>query len=296
MHTLYWRDLESPANGEWLGLAVQVEGAHRAPSFLHLQSGGQARIRLMRGDQPLLWATQLPYHDGIWLVKSLVAASPAQASVPPIDSPTLEALRGLRGEARYKAWSRYFVETLRTSPGSCLEAGRWLLRLSLAEQVPAWQPPQSHDPRERVLERWRYRSVGRDALLPDWRFYSLEKVLDDDWVQWLDWWGRDNDALIALRRVEDDEGRVKWWRKKAREGELPPVLALRLNLPGCLRDPRWPLPAARWPAGERRAGDPGALCLRRAADAGGYDTARTGAAIAGAAGRRAGAPWTPAAG
>ncbi|WP_336194926.1 hypothetical protein [Pseudomonas aeruginosa] len=26
MHTLYWRDLESPANGEWLGLAVQVEG------------------------------------------------------------------------------------------------------------------------------------------------------------------------------------------------------------------------------------------------------------------------------
>ncbi|MBF2998092.1 hypothetical protein HKT22_35070, partial [Pseudomonas aeruginosa] len=102
-------------------------------------------------------------------------------------------------------------------------------RLSLAEQVPAWQPPQSHDPRERVLERWRYRSVGRDALLPDWRFYSLEKVLDDDWVQWLDWWGRDNDALIALRRVEDDEGRVKWWRKKAREGELPPVLALRLN-------------------------------------------------------------------
>lgn len=157
MHTLYWRDLESPANGEWLGLAVQVEGAHRAPSFLHLQSGGQARIRLMRGDQPLLWATQLPYHDGIWLVKSLVAASPAQASVPPIDSPTLEALRGLRGEARYKAWSRYFVETLRTSPGSCLEAGRWLLRLSLAEQVPAWQPPQSHDPRERVLERWRYR-------------------------------------------------------------------------------------------------------------------------------------------
>ena len=132
MHTLYWRDLESPANGEWLGLAVQVEGAHRAPSFLHLQSGGQARIRLMRGDQPLLWATQLPYHDGIWLVKSLVAASPAQASVPPIDSPTLEALRGLRGEARYKAWSRHFVEALRASPGSCLEAGRWLLRLSLA--------------------------------------------------------------------------------------------------------------------------------------------------------------------
>ncbi|HHW2623050.1 TPA: hypothetical protein ACUT60_002943 [Pseudomonas aeruginosa] len=119
----------------------------------------------MRGDQPLLWATQLPYHDGIWLVKSLVAASPAQASVPPIDSPTLEALRGLRGEARYKAWSRYFVETLRTSPGSCLEAGRWLLRLSLAEQVPAWQPPQSHDPRERVLERWRYRSVGRDGTV-----------------------------------------------------------------------------------------------------------------------------------
>lgn len=29
MHTLYWRDLESPANGEWLGLAVQVEGADR---------------------------------------------------------------------------------------------------------------------------------------------------------------------------------------------------------------------------------------------------------------------------
>lgn len=34
MHTLYWRDLESPANGEWLGLAVQVEGAHL--SLIHI--------------------------------------------------------------------------------------------------------------------------------------------------------------------------------------------------------------------------------------------------------------------
>lgn len=36
MHTLYWRDLESPppmANGRMQGLAVQVEGAHRAPSL-----------------------------------------------------------------------------------------------------------------------------------------------------------------------------------------------------------------------------------------------------------------------
>ncbi|MGV8584415.1 hypothetical protein ACV34H_33450, partial [Pseudomonas aeruginosa] len=129
---------------------------------------------------------------------------------------------GLRGEARYKAWSRYFVETLRTSPGSCLEAGRWLLRLSLAEQVPAWQPPQSHDPRERVLERWRYRGVGRDARLPEWRSYRLVRVLDDDWVPWLDGWGRDNDARIALRRGEDAEVRVKWGRHEAHVGERRP--------------------------------------------------------------------------
>lgn len=36
MHTLYWRDLESPANGEWLGLAVQVEGAHRKIGRAHV--------------------------------------------------------------------------------------------------------------------------------------------------------------------------------------------------------------------------------------------------------------------
>ncbi|MGV8744209.1 hypothetical protein ACV35G_32190, partial [Pseudomonas aeruginosa] len=83
-----------------------------------------------------------------------------------------------------------------------LDAGRWLLPLSLAEQVPASQPPQSHDPRERVLDGCRYRGVGGDALLPDWRFYSLDKVLVDDWVQWLDWWERNHAALIALRRVE----------------------------------------------------------------------------------------------
>ncbi len=34
MHTLYWRDLESPANGEWLGLAVQVEAPIGRPLSL----------------------------------------------------------------------------------------------------------------------------------------------------------------------------------------------------------------------------------------------------------------------
>ncbi|VFS75660.1 Uncharacterised protein [Pseudomonas aeruginosa] len=162
-------------------------------------------------------------------MKSLVAASPAQASVPPIDSPTLEALRGLRGEARYKAWSRHFVEALRASPGSCLEAGR----CCCACRSPSRRPPGS---RRRATIRANGAGTlalpqrrARRLLLPDWRFYSLEKVLDDDWVQWLDWWGARQRRPDRPAPGRDDEGRVKWWRKKAREGELPPVLALRLN-------------------------------------------------------------------
>ena len=34
MHTLYWRDLESPANGEWLGLAVGGGRPSGALSFI----------------------------------------------------------------------------------------------------------------------------------------------------------------------------------------------------------------------------------------------------------------------
>ncbi len=33
MHTLYWRGLQNPPNGEWLGLAVQVEGAPMASGW-----------------------------------------------------------------------------------------------------------------------------------------------------------------------------------------------------------------------------------------------------------------------
>lgn len=147
-----------------------------------------------------------PYHDGI-----LAGEEPdhRRARRRPACRPSTrrpwKPCAACCGEARYKTWNPLFRrDPAVPAPGSCLEAGHWLLRLSLAEQVPAWQPPQSHDPRERVLLK---ATAASGAMLCCRTGASIAwKVLDDDWVRVARLVGRQR-RPDRLRQVEDDEGR-----------------------------------------------------------------------------------------
>ena len=212
---LYWRDIED-SQGRWSGLGVEVEHPPAGRPVLHLRSGSNARFKLMRDDTPLFWATLATDHGGVWLVRNPAPDAPDCRLIAPIDSPTVEQHAQLAPELRIKAWSRYFVARLGEGNAHFLTPGHWLAQGLLPD---ASAPPLS-------LDGWRFTSVV-DPLspLPRWYLYG-EDFLDNlqpQTLEWIDWW-HGGGKLVGLHPVDPLAGRLKWWRKKAREGSLPPIL------------------------------------------------------------------------
>lgn len=220
MHS-YWKDIENET-GEWFGLAVDCahgDGRHRKPA-LRLESADNGRIRLVQdptdGGEPMvrLWATILADCYGVHLLRSdLAMAAPVAPST--LDPALVERLAGLPESQRLPAWSRVFAGALSESPASFLHPGLWMF-MGLRPRAGGWY---FESVKPRLSER--RGSIGR-----------LSEPLCEDPVTFLDWGagGGDRDRILNLRALSSaDEGRVKWWRKQAREGALPPVLLWRVD-------------------------------------------------------------------
>jgi hypothetical protein len=235
MPALHWKDLEDPATGEWQGLLLQCPPppGSRAPGT-RLLSGGNGRLQWMCGGQTVFWATQCDDYSGVWLIRALPDLPPHALPVDAIDSAQVERGKAWAGgDAWFKHWSRFFASQLRDRPGSFLHHGQWLMR-GLRPATASMPPraPGALDPvaLRAIVEHVYYRIWGRARHLPDWGYgLNLTEALSADPVQWIDWGINGNGSLIALRQPRDDDDRVRWWRKKAREHALPPVLALFLS-------------------------------------------------------------------
>ncbi|WP_409297762.1 hypothetical protein [Pseudomonas sp. KCJK8993] len=212
---LYWHDIEDTL-GHWSGLGVEIEPGVTDKPPLYLRTGENARFKLMHHDTPLFWATIAWDHGGVWLVRKPLAEGAECRLLAPIDSPTVEQHAALAPERRIKAWSRYFVSRLGASARHFLTPGYWLAQGLVAE-------PSSTG---NGLDKWRFTSrVDPLTHVPSWFLYG-EDFLDNlqpQTLEWIDWW-HGGGKLIGLHRVDPQAGRLKWWRKKAREGSLPPVL------------------------------------------------------------------------
>lgn len=209
MH-LRWKDLETVSNS-WYGLAVEVtsstERASRQPPC-RLETGPNQRIQLMQGSTPLLWATLLDDYAGVHLLRSHADAPHA---VPPdaLSSATIEQIRARPAPERLSLWSRHFAQTLAHSPQTFMHPGLWLI---------AGVQPQN--------QGWQFTGEalsGKQMLA--WPLTGVREALNDSPVDFVDWWFRSGRDVFSLRRkAPADDGRLKWWRKKAREGSLPPIL------------------------------------------------------------------------
>lgn len=211
---LYWKDVDTDA-GRWLGLAVECEdpaGGFRKPA-LRLESGHHGRMRLVQevpgeaAPATLFWARQLAEHAGVQLLRNDAAIASA---VPPsaLDAATVERHAALPEAQRLASWSRVFVRALSQGPASFLYPGRWLFA-GLRPSPPGWN-----------VEAEKLRTG--DAR---WRVNGVREGLRADPVVFIDWWSSSIDEVLNLRAPpRADDGRVKWWRKKSREGALPPVL------------------------------------------------------------------------
>lgn len=217
---MYWKDIESD-KGRWVGL--QIKCGEREPGLrkaaLRVESGADGWLRLVQdcvgSDEPRvrLWARQETGFDGVHLLRSDAAmASPVPASV--LDSATLQRHAALEPGLRMASWSRVFAKALADASTSFLHSGDWVL-LGAHEAGKDWQfetgPLQGMAP-------YRYRWIE-----------NLRDALRQDPLTYLDWW-RPRREVLSLRALTDaDEGRIDWWRKKSREGVLPPVLLWYLS-------------------------------------------------------------------
>lgn len=122
--------------------------------------------------------------------------------VPPIQSSDVEESIEHCGFDRDSFWAKFFAKALSQSAMSPLYQGKWSLtnKNQYIETSPHDLPAENPSVENRV------------------GFYQTRPL-------YLDWGSAGNYAVMALKSMPDAQnGRVKWWRKKVKEGNCPPVL------------------------------------------------------------------------
>jgi len=210
----YWRDLED-FKGSWIGLGLEVNRPGFSKPPLHLSSGNNNRLKLMLNDIPLLWGTLATSYYGAWLVRNpqpLLESAP----VPAIGSADVQEYFDLPSDQRLRNWCRYFINKLMETQADFLYPGHWVVRPMVPTAMRGKQ-------REGVSGWFFCTPPQQPSHYPRWYVYG-DGILDNvqpQTVHWLDW---DLGHVIGLHTVDPLAGRLKWWRKKAREGSLPPIL------------------------------------------------------------------------
>lgn len=228
MPDIYWKDLkysdDSPA-----GLAVNVTLSPGTKPSLQIISGNNGRIKLVNRDTTLLWATPAKGYDGIWVIKAQATKETDCSLLPPVTSQDIQSRLHLTGDDKLKSWSRFFADSVAKSESTFLYSGNWLL--NGLRRASADKYHSRHKLHHNQLDDWIFKDAGpSDSHFPRWAIYGsgLVNTFDSSLVQWVDWWDW-NGGVIALHSVDEYSGRLKWWRKKAKEGVLPPVLVWYLR-------------------------------------------------------------------
>ncbi len=199
------------ARAPWgLELTVGREDV-RMPARLRVEAG-RRRLALKIGTLDHVLARIHASWKGLWLA---VADRPSIDLLAPIE---VEVLRSDRGEGAgigdrgfLGRWTRYFAKALVAA--NALDEGRYAL--SAARDVGLSKGPLPK---------------------PDLDFDRLGAVrdlslcLNAPTLRWESWWISGSGAVFRLRRPSStDSGRVKAWRKRVRDGTLPPVLVMYVS-------------------------------------------------------------------
>lgn len=219
MSQYWWKDLHD-RNHAWLGLELQSP-TPATPPILEMHSGHHGRMALSLRGAPLFWGSMLKDHSGLWRVFNAEHPDP-YALLPPITSLALESIRRSGPEAWMGEWCRYFARHLLTPDVPLLSAGRWLLRPMLPTAPVAPYSLQQTSP----VESWRFHAPARSGNIGfSWSLFAedIPNLMAPTRVSQVDWWWNGT-PLLARYALQPHAGRLKWWRKKSREGALPPVL------------------------------------------------------------------------
>jgi hypothetical protein len=162
-----------------------IEGGSAARPPIHLQAAAGGYLRLVSPDGPVLWGLVDSDHYGVEIVR---AKSAALQVVPPIRADESAPMSG---------WTRRFADLLLASSVTPLAQGRRYL----------FAPIEAMATPGLVL--------GPGAL--------DELLAQEDELRFE--WDFGYVGLLPTRRLSDaSDGRVKMWRKRARDRTLPPIV------------------------------------------------------------------------
>ncbi|MDN3021148.1 hypothetical protein [Streptomyces sp. S.PB5] len=176
-------------DGAWAGLSLEMQARPRPDLCLFSAEG---RLLLAQRSRTVLLGAVEEDHCGVEFWRTDGYRSP----VAPVRAETARALAG-----RPDRWAHRFAQALADSSHGPLHDGRWLL---------SPESPLLHWNHNRLPEGEYWGSMlveGHPDGYIDWFFHS------GSW------------ELLPLRPMpRADDGRVKAYRKQARDGTLPPVL------------------------------------------------------------------------
>ncbi|MFP1858990.1 hypothetical protein [Lonsdalea quercina] len=220
MKKMWWRDIDD-REGVWQGLALESPPGQRPAGELQLRVGAQGRAQGVCGDETLFWAVIAP--NGAAASVLCPRRDIRQRSLlPPIRSADVMRAEALQTPAvRQAFWCRFFAERLLSSSPALTNSGQWLLR-----PMPYVAPAAPRVAQPQPINAWRFISPqAAGDYCPRWDLFGedIPDLTASDVVFLIDrWW--ESTQLLPLSVVDPTSSRVKWWRKKAREGALPPIL------------------------------------------------------------------------
>lgn len=218
MCNYWWKDSRD-RNDNWQGLKLFVKESTTSPA-LEMVSGHHGRMALMCDKEPLFWASMLKDHSGAWLIFNAEHHA-QQGLLPHVTSRDVEEA-GRITQFKSAWWCRYFAERLLSGSTPFLASRNWLLRPMTFVPPSAPRALNAHTP----LEKWRFHSpVNHRSYGFDWSLYGedIPDLSNLNRITLVDWWWRGY-LLSGRYDIDPQQGRMKWWRKKSREGTLPPVL------------------------------------------------------------------------
>lgn len=185
-------------------VALIIDGGSGPPERppVHLQAAAGGYLRLVGPEGPVLWGL---VDSGWYGVEIVRATNSAIQALPPIRADEAELSHGDSGSPEFLGWwTRHFASQLCASSSTPLAHGRRYLfspTASAAAAIPGMSAEQL------VL-----RAERLDELLEQREDFELR-------------WDNGYDGLLLTRQLSDaSDGRVKMWRKRARDGRLPPLV------------------------------------------------------------------------
>jgi hypothetical protein len=203
-------DWQVPLGGPGLLLDVPAEMQWRQRPQLHAEAARPYLLRMAFRGQPLLWLRVDIYWDGCAVLRG---PSTLEGAFPRITAGVARRM-GEPGTATWwTQWLRWWLQCLQQPESPLLHAGRWCLRP--LQTVPTAQAGERLDPPHALDAALKHQSFWTE----DWRGHGLHGL------------NMSSGSVLALRAPShEDDGRVKAFRKQARDGTLPPVLLFYFSL------------------------------------------------------------------